>query len=840
MNKWYNISWNRVIDILESDNYKGLMDEQVEKRRIEYGSNQIEVEYLSDIKKNIFNTVTTPWFLILIAIVTFSFVATNYMEAIILVFIILANISLKYVAGTKRKKEIKALESLNYANVRVIRDGNKVLVKAEDLVVGDIVYIKHQTLIPADIRIIEGEELKLNEKNLTGEGFLVEKYETMIEGKVTSIGEIKNMAFRGSFVESGEGRGVVVDTGNNTQLGKILTLLNSDNEKKHSIGDKIEKKTSKYYIYIGGVTLILSFLLIIKDSSIANLKQIAQLWFLMGSFGVFGIIILFTKLIKKELLIENIDLKNISILDTIKDINVFFLDKIGSVTQENMMVKKLYTNHEIQDVKKVSGSDVNIRRMITVGMLCNNAIYNVSNDTGKGDLIEIALLRFGAEKEVFKGILASKERRVFEIPYDGDRRIATSLNRVGRMYRANVKGALDEVLERCTHIVIDGIEKEIVEEDIEKVKQGDYQLSNEGLITIGIAYRSFTYEPTESENIESNLVFVGIVGIENPIIHESKNLVETLKRNYIVPILITDDNKITATSIGIQLGFISSMEEVISGVELLSLTKEEIFGVLSKVRVFSRITPEMKSKIISIFAEDGYMVASVGENLADLPSITLSNVGIAKGEKPTALVKKMADGYIREEYLKGFLHLLWRGKRLDIKAKDVVYKTLKILINEIFIYSIALLLWGKGPLSLLVILILNFIIVPGIVLSSAFTTREKIRVTFAHNIIEIIIDSIVILLSVHYLSAYYSEEFICFALITPMIIISNRLNYKLEEKENNRNSKLLLLSVLILYFGVLAVISYFEGFISYIKLLWIILILGVYIIIELLLKKWRE
>lgn len=840
MNKWYNISWNRVVDILDSNIYKGLVDEQIEKRRNEYGSNQIEIVYSSDIKKNIFNTITTPWFLILISIVMFSFVAKNYLEAVVLVLIILGNLSLKYVEGTKRKKEIKALESLNYANVQVIRGGNKTFVKAEELVVGDIVYIRPQTLIPADIRIIEGEELKLNEKNLTGEGFSVEKYETMIEGRVTSISEIKNIAFRGSFVESGQGKGIVVDTGNSTQLGKILTLLNIDNQKKHSIGDKIEKQISKYYIYIGGLTLTISSLLLIKDNSLENIKQVAQLWFLMGSFGVLGVISIFIKLIKKELLKENIDLKNISIIDTIKDINVFFFDKIGSVTQENMMVKKLYTNHEIQNVESVNGSDVNIKRMITVGILCNNAIYNVSTDTGKGDLIEIALLRFGALKEVFKGILVSKERRIFEIPYDGERRIATSLNRIGRMYRANVKGALDEVLERCTHIMIDGIEKEILEEDIEKIKQGDYQLSNEGLITIGIACRSFTYEPTESENIESNLVFVGIVGIENPIIPESENLVCILKRNYIVPILITDDNKIAATSVGKKLGFISSMEEVISGVELLSLTKEEIFGVLSKVRVFSRITPEIKSKIISIFVEDGYKVASVGENLADIPSITLSNIGIAKGDKPTALVKKMADGYIRNEYLKGFLYLLRRGKKLEVKGKDVANLALKILVYEIFLYSIALLLWGEGILSPLEMLTLNFIIVPGILLSNAFTTREKMKLTFTHNIIDIIVDSIIIFLSLYYLSPYYSKDLICFILIVPMILINNRLNYKLAIKEESINSRVPLLVSATFYLGALVAIYSFGGSVNYRKLPWIILILGVYIIIELLLKKWRE
>lgn len=840
MNKWYNISWNRVVDILESNAYKGLVDEQIEKRRNEYGSNQIEIVYSSDIKKNIFNTITTPWFLILISIVMFSFVVKNYIEAVILVLIILGNLSLKYVEETKRKKEIKALESLNYANVQVIRGGNRTFVKAEELVVGDIVYIRPQTLIPADIRIIEGEDLKLNEKNLTGEGFSVEKYETMIEGRVTSISEIKNVAFRGSFVESGQGKGIVVDTGNSTQLGKILTLLNIDNKKKHSIGNKIEKEISKYYIYAGGLTLIISSLLIIKDNSIENFKQVAQLWFLIGSFGALGIISIFTKLIKKEVLKENIELKNISIIDTIKDINVFFFDKIGSVTQEDMMVKKLYTNHEVQDAEKVNGSDVNIKRMITVGMLCNNAIYNVSTDTGKGDLIEVALLRFGALKEVFKGILVSKEKRVFEIPYDGERRIATSLNRIGKMYRANVKGALDEVLERCTHIMIDGVEKEIGQDDIENIKQGDYHLSNEGLITIGVAYRSFTYEPTESENIESNLVFVGIVGIENPIIPESENLVNILKENYIVPILITDDNKITATSIGIKLGFISYMEEVVSGVELLSLTKEEIFGVLSKVRVFSRITPEMKSKIISVFVEDGYKVASVGENLADLPSITLSNIGIAKGDKPTTLVKKMADGYIRSKYLKGFLYLLRRGRQLEVKGKDVVNLSWKILVYEIFLYSTALMLWGEGILSLLEMLTLNFIIVPGILLSNAFTTREKMQLTFARNIIEIIIDSIIILLSVHYLSPYYSKDFICFTLIVPMMLINNRLNYKLAVKEESINSKVLLLMAVILYLGVLGFIYYLGGSVSYGKLPWIILILGVYIINELLLKKWRE
>ena len=323
--------------------------------------------------------------------------------------------------------------------------------------------------------------------------------------------------------------------------------------------------------------------------------------------------------------------------------------------------------------------------------------------------MEVAYLKFGDEKSAHKSMLESKYRRIFEIPMDSDKRMLTTLNKGKKGCRANVKGRVDAVLDRCTYIMIDGLEKEITLEDIDRIKAMDFKFSLEGLITQGVAYRSFSYNPTKSENIESNLVFVGIVALENPLSENIEEEINEIKNRGIIPIIFTDDNKITATSIGKKTRLALRDNKVITGVEVDSLSSEELIDTVSRTRIFSRANPETKAKIIGLFTKDNYSVAACGETLGDLPIMSLCKLGIGKGNA-SEIIKKASDIFIQKNYLRGFLSLFHISESFNRGVRKIEILMVVLLFTELIIIN-ALPIISKGKvIGFTPLIILNTIL----------------------------------------------------------------------------------------------------------------------------------
>lgn len=311
-----------------------------------------------------------------------------------------------------------------------------------------------------------------------------------------------------------------------------------------------------------------------------------------------------------------------------------------------------------------------------------------------------------------------------EVVNDGYKGIKTTVNKVNKNYRANVRGALDEILARSSYIMIDGVEKTLDNEMIETIKKIDFNFENTGYVTEAFAYRSFNYEPTEDENIESNLVFVGLIGYENPKKENVEEIIDEIKKRNIVPILFTDDNKITAYRIGKDVGLVNNMSEVISGVELLSLGKEEIIEVLSRVKVFCRINPDIRNKIIEIFVENKYRVCSTGENLSHIPSVLLSDVSIAKGNNVAALIKTLSTVSIGDNILKNIIYLYDNCKKHKYNLGKTLILTKNILIGEaIVVLFLELILKVSLRYG---ILLFNFLFLP-ILFSLLIINYEKVE-----------------------------------------------------------------------------------------------------------------
>lgn len=830
MNIYCNNTWKAVVGMLKTNEFTGLSELECEERRKEYGGNKVFVPY----KKNAFKIVkdffSVHMFFSMLVIIFLMYVKEYILGGVILLLFILTMV-LKAVYSRNIVNRAKFMEKLNDTTARVLRNGVEKIIKSEEIVKGDIVLFSKDSLIPADLRIIRAEDLKVDEKNITGEKFFKDKFDSKIDSAVYSVEEMKNMLFKGSVIKSGQGAGVVVETGNSTHLGKTLILMTSADNNKHTLGRKLEKKLSGFMSISLIIAIIFSLINIYFTKSYTSLYLSV---FLTQVVPITIIIFGFIGFLKRELKKSGINLINISALDLIREVNILFMDKIGSVTKEEMIVDKIYINNKIHSAKEVVFSkEVTTRRLLEGILLCNNAEYYGEDEKAKGDLIDVAYLKFAYEKGIKKFEIEELNRRIFEIPMDSDKKMITTINKAKKGCRANCKGSVEAVLSRCNYIMIDGLQREITNEDISRLKAIDYNLSLEGYITQAVAYRNFSYIPTVGENIENNLVFTGIVALNNPLSDELDEEIEAIKSRGIIPIVFTDDNKITATTVGRKSKLVSSNSRVIAGVELQSLEKEELIETVSKTRVFSRVSPELRARIVGLFVKDNYKVASFGESLGDLPSICISKLGISKGNA-AKIIKNASDIFMENNFLKGFLSVF----DMSEKFRDGINKfrsfILGIIIAQIISLNMVSIFNGDFTLGYAPIIIFNILVLSPLSFIALSSSREKISKIFPRIILYV---TFTIGALYDLKNGYDAVWVLLFGVYAIGYCI---VNCHIDIKNKSLKVVFLLLAILFLGIGVAALISISGNAFSNSELIKIGGIAVGSFVLELMLKKWQE
>lgn len=834
LDKYCNNSWTQIVEMLNSNAEIGISEKDCESIREKYGTNKIDLPRGNRLSNHIFNAIKQKSILIYICISTLLFSFGYYLFGSLILSLLLSNLVISIIHNIKRDKEIGFLEKLNSVNAVVIRDGIKKTIKSEELVMGDIVIFTKDSLIPADIRIIKAKEIKVSEKNITGEAFYKEKFESKITGIISSLSEMKNIVFKGSIIKSGDGMGIVIGTGNSTQLGRLLAMLTYASNRKHIFSKNIEKQWGKYLaiyfsiIILGGI--FLSYLG-------GNLYNSAIALFIIGCCPISIVAFITYKCVIKKFEEEDIDIINFSVFSLIKDINILFLDKIGSISKNEMIMKKIFINDKVILTEEPYIRDITYDRIMEISLICNNSTYNISDDSGNGDLAEVAFLRYAAKKQIYKAPIDSKNTRILEIPIDSDKRFLTVVSKVKNRYRANTRGVLDGVLEHCTHIMIDGVEKELTDEHRSKIKEVDMNLSIEGLITQGFAYRNFNYEPSKSENIESNMVFVGIIALENPLEDDIENNINNIKDKAMVPILFTEESKLSAITNAKKAKIIRNDNQVVAGIELYTLNKQELKELISRVRVFCRINPELKSQIISLFIKDGHKVATTGETLGDLPSLNLSNVGIAKGPA-SQIVKKVSDVYIPNNYLNGFFKIRDFSKKFDKNIKRAFSTFYMIVLSELIALILSMLFGQAGVLDFWNIIIINgilFIPLSLIVLlkdGREITTNEFIARSCILSIITIILSSQV--------NNANEKSLITLIIISIGILLFTVFNGNLSIRKMSNELMIALISLLIIVISTIMMILINKITFSSLIIGELVGFIIFLIIFEILFKKWQN
>lgn len=830
LRNYCNKTWKTVVEDLDTDISVGLTEEESKIRRSKFGDNEIKLQKFNSNVKAYIKSFLKVYLLIELIVCVFLFVDGNIFLGYVSAVVLLTNIFEKFVRTFQKQKETTMLQKINSITATVLRDGRQRVVKASELVKGDIVYFEKRSLIPADMRIIEANNIKVDEKNITGENFIKDKYESKITSLVYNLGEMKNILFKGSVIKEGEGFGVVIQTGDSTQLGKLLAMLIYASISKHILEGKIEKNLGKIMTVLCCMAISIFFIINRYEGSFENMTVAL---FVISTIPIGLLMSIISFLLKKDLSKDGIELINMSTLDYINDIEVIFLDKIGSITEEKMIVKKVYANDKLYNEEEMDyENDLTIKRLIDITLLSNNASYNIENDSGDGDLSEIAYLSLAARKKAYKSIVNGKHPRIFDIPMDSEEHIFTTVNKYKSGCRANVKGNVDAVIEKCTHIMIDGTEREITEDDKEILKAIDYNLSIEGLTIQAVAFRNFTYKPSTSENIESNLVFVGIIALENPFIEDAKKQIADIKRRGIVPILFTEDNMIAASTIGKSANFIADNNGVISGVELDSLTKEELISVLERVRVFSRVTPEIKGKIVALFTKDDYNIAASGETLGDLPSLSLAKVGIGKGMAPKT-VKMISDVFIKKNYMQGFLKLFDISKQF----KKSVVRALKILTAITIAQVLAIngySFLNKDTLDFTIFIILNFIIVGPISIFNIMGNGKVVELK--KLVLRTIVWTVVPLVCTFGLGYGAGEVFL---LSLGGVFLEYTLMDSSIKIKNNKEVILLIVSIFLWIMGFGTLFLVHTPIIGLFNIVSVIISFIVYTVFELFIRRWK-
>lgn len=716
MEKWYNMSWTEVVNLLNSNSRDGLNIEQAKliHKLNERLKEPFEVKYENKIKiSHLIKVVFNLWFWVVAGSIVMLLVSAQYLLAFCFFILGAVNIFFFEVKRHRARVEFQNFSKLMEGTCSVIRQGKITKVSSKELVKGDIVYFSKGDIVPADIRIIESDNLKVMQNLITGEDFPVDKYETRIEESEVTLREMKNMLFKTSQIIKGEGKGIVVQTQGQTEAdNNFKSVCENWNKFDDSFIENKLLLASKLSLVSMAVAVI-SNLAVLEQKNLYVMLQVSSRALAYSSMvGIPIICMLVVRLADYWLKRQNIYLKDAAWLKKINTVNVLCLDKMRGLSEEKMVVRYIYTNDAVYKAEEkidLNQIDENFSRLIHISLLCMDFKLGVKEHPSMLKLMDDAVESFWSSKDVQIDDIRSKFIRRIYMPNDSGRTIQTSVNKVDTNYRAYSKGPVDEILKSCRFIMKNGVEKELTEEDIENIKHQDMIMCGEALSTLGFAYRSFYYEPTTQENIESNMVFVGVIGFENPIRKEAKNSISTLLFNNIKPIIFTEENKLAAVQLSKSLKLSVSQNSVLTDIELEHINDEELSVFLRDVYIFSRISSKSKARVMKALKHNGENTLLITGKASDSTAISEAFMGITTNLN-NSFIKGISDLSMASDSLESIIGLFNISRRINQYLGCIVGFNMFVILSQTIIFILKLLFNITEVYSSLNILWFNLII----------------------------------------------------------------------------------------------------------------------------------
>ena len=697
---WFNKTFKEVEKELETDLEKGLSKEKVEERQEKYGFNELQ----QVAKKSLFQRFLEQFkdfsiIVLIIAAIVSGIVGVlqgeGITDTIIILIVVIVNAIIGVAQESKAEKSLEALQKLSDHASKVIRNENMEVVPSKELVPGDIVVLDTGDYIPADLRIIEAVNLKTQESSLTGESVPVEKTSEIIEEQEIGIGDRKNMLFSSSLVTYGRGKGIVVETGMTTEVGKIAGMINSTEKQETPLQQKLDKLGKTLGIAALVICAVIFILGILQGKEIISMfmtsVSLAVAAIPEGLVAVSTIVLAIgvQKMVKKNAIV-----KRLPAVETLGSATVICSDKTGTLTQNKMTVEKIFWNDATREASNISDDEIDeeLTKLVYANMLCNDTKIS-SDGTLTGDPTETALVDMGFKLN-FDPSIYDRMERVEEIPFDSDRKLMTTVNKVGDKYVVYTKGGIDEILKRCNSYEIGGQISEELESYINKIRQENEKMAQNALRVLGCAYKEIDHIPTKEEmkTIENDLIFIGMVGMIDPPREEAKLAVEKCKTAGIKTVMITGDHKITATAIAKKLGILENDDEAITGLELEQMTDEELEKNVRHYSVYARVSPEHKVRIVKAWQKNGEVVAMTGDGVNDSPALKKADIGCAMGIVGTDVAKEAADVILTDDNFATVVSAVEEGRKIYDNILKVIQFLLSSNIGEVVVLFFATLL----------------------------------------------------------------------------------------------------------------------------------------------------
>ena len=698
-NKWFNKSIEEAEKILETNIQNGLTENDVKTKREKYGLNMLKAKKKASLLQRFIEQFKDFSIIVLIiAAIVSGFVGISQGEGmtdtIIILIVVLANAIIGIAQESKAEKSLEALQKLTDHASKVIRDGKIKVIPAKELVPGDIVVLDTGDYIPADLRVIEAVNLKAQESSLTGESVPVEKTTKTIEKTDVGIGDRTNMLFSSSLVTYGRGKGIVVQTGMNTEVGKIAGMLDNTEKQITPLQEKLNKLGKTLGIAALAICAFIFIIGLIQGKEPINMFMTAvSLAVAAIPEGLVAVSTIVLAIGVQKMVKKNAIVKKLPAVETLGSATVICSDKTGTLTQNKMTVEKIFINGETKELAEYKENiNEDLKKLIFANMLCNDT--KISTD-GKltGDPTETALVDM-AFKLDFDPSVYDRMPRIQEIPFDSDRKLMTTVNEVNGKYIVYTKGGMDELIGICNSYILNGEIKNNIEEYKNMITKNNEQMAKEALRVLACAYKEIDHKPTKEdmENIEKDLIFVGMVGMIDPPREEAKIAVEKCKTAGIKTVMITGDHKITATAIAKKLGILENEDEAITGADLEKMTDEELEKNVRKYSVYARVSPEHKVRIVKAWQKNGEIVAMTGDGVNDSPALKTANIGCAMGVVGTDVAKEAADVILTDDNFATIVSAVEEGRRIYDNILKVIQFLLSSNVGEVIVLFLATLL----------------------------------------------------------------------------------------------------------------------------------------------------
>lgn len=695
---WFAKSQEEVLSSLDTNVEEGLSSQEVEKRLQSFGRNELEVKKQESLLKKVLGQLEDPMIIVLLIAAFLSYVSSGFedwIDSVIILLIVVINAIISISQENNASKSLEALQKMSAPLAKVIRNGKLEHVETATLVPGDIIELEAGDLVPADARVLTAANLKADESAMTGESVPVNKKALDSLPEDTVLAERKNMLISSTVITNGRATCVVTDTGMKTEVGRIANLLITEDDNTTPLQQKMAEISKMLSIICLGICVLMFIVGLLYHRPILEIFMMAvSLGVAAIPEGLAAIVTIVLALGVQRLVKRHAIVKKLPAVETLGAASVICSDKTGTLTQNKMTIVETFVDNGQSEAD-----------LLTIGALCNDSKLTVTSESDfnvTGDPTEMAFVSKAFEEKLDKNQLEQSMPRVAEIPFDSERKLMSTVHKMGQGYRVMVKGAPDVLLNRCT---LPAAQAQVIAEK-------NAEMASNALRVLGVAYKDIAEVPAEltSEDLENNLTFVGLVGMIDPPRQEVKAAVEQCYEAGIRPVMITGDHKLTAVAIAKELDIFRDGDLALTGAELDLMPQEILEEEVTKYSVYARVSPEHKMRIVKAWQAKGMVVAMTGDGVNDAPALKVADIGCAMGITGTDVAKGAADMILTDDNFATIVHAVEQGRGIFSNIKKSIQYLLSCNIGEIITIFVATALnFHQMPLVAIQLLWLNLV-----------------------------------------------------------------------------------------------------------------------------------